>query len=781
MTISERVKVMPLAVVALAAASGIYIAEHLPAGSSLALIAVAVAVTALAWSRRDSVSVLLAVGISFAAFHAVTMQDAVHHDVRRLLLSRPSHTSNVIAIGRVEKALRRDLPGAQPGAAWFHATELKFPVLGKTVRGLVMIKLLPGRTSAPTPGTYVVEGRLRLPLPAENPGQFDAEDYELHRGLASELVATKLTCQREDIWNFTNWLDNAAEASRQWIKTTLSGAMEDAPDERTVTLAMVIGGAEANASAEDLEKPFRETGTIHVFAVAGLHVGIVAYILWMLLRPLGLSRSALLLVLIPALFGYAFLTGLRPSSVRAAVMASVFFSGALFNRRSSVLNSLGGAALIMLVFDTNELFSIGFQMSFSVIAAIGVCEPLLRRPFRRVTEPDPFMPPSLLNPAQRQWLIFKRWVVGLFTVSSAATIGSMPCLVGAFGLVTPVSILANIVLVPITFLVLFTASLRLGFALLHLGYLQLLLGHSNWLFARLALVGAKFFALLPGSAFYTKPPTFHPMPPAQITVLRMSGGGAAQHVHTADADWLLDCGAARDFKFSLRPYLQRQGVNHLSGLILSHGDSAHIGATGSLLAEFPVAQVHESVLDPWPWSSKSSASRRLHASGIKPTSLTAGDSVQFSDSLQADVLHPSPDLSPRVADDRSLILLIHHGPFRILWCNDAGFITEKTLLEKLKPEQLRADIIIRNQHPKDFSMLPEFIDAVHPRCIISSNSDFPAGEQIPEALRNACAERKIRLFDQAKTDAVILELWQDRIEVRPFRSSVAKLILTPRP
>jgi beta-lactamase superfamily II metal-dependent hydrolase len=122
---------------------------------------------------------------------------------------------------------------------------------------------------------------------------------------------------------------------------------------------------------------------------------------------------------------------------------------------------------------------------------------------------------------------------------------------------------------------------------------------------------------------------------------------------------------------------------------------------------------------------------------------------------------------------------IDQGAFRILWCNDAGFITEKTLLERYSPEELRSDVIIRNQNAGDFSMLAEFLNAVQPRCIISSNSTLPVEEKMPASLRKACSMRNIRLFDQAQTGAVIMDFWPQRLDIKPFRSGVATLTLTP--
>ena len=112
---------------------------------------------------------------------------------------------------------------------------------------------------------------------------------------------------------------------------------------------------------------------------------------------LGLSRSSVVLLLIPSLFFYAFVTGWRPSAVRAATMASIFLAGFVFDRESRLLNSLGAAALAILAFHTNQLFLPGFQLSFLVLLSIVLLTKPIQRPFLGWLFPDPFMPVVLLD------------------------------------------------------------------------------------------------------------------------------------------------------------------------------------------------------------------------------------------------------------------------------------------------------------------------------------------------------------------------------------------------
>ena len=120
----------------------------------------------------------------------------------------------------------------------------------------------------------------------------------------------------------------------------------------------------------DIEQPFQQTGTLHLFAVAGLHVGIIAQLLWIVASLLRFPRTVAAAVIIPCLFFYSAITGFHVSSLRAATMAAFLLGGIFFDRPVLALNSLAGAALVILGVDSNQLFTSGFQLSFAVVGAI---------------------------------------------------------------------------------------------------------------------------------------------------------------------------------------------------------------------------------------------------------------------------------------------------------------------------------------------------------------------------------------------------------------------------
>ncbi len=784
---SVSVAARPLAWLALAAMVGITVA-HLCATALSPWIWCGAGTVAVVATLRfgKSALLLIATALVFGLWHVADLQKTLQHPLYHVLESRQTPL-DIIADGRIEKPLRRDLPGTEPGQALFIAETVQAPVLGKEWRGptefrvkLAEKKHPSDKDQNPAPGRYHFEGRAMLAPPADNPGQFDERDFDLRHGLIGELHPLKMEALSLDRWNLWAALDRGAEACRDWVKETLATGIDN-DEARTIVLATVLGGAEAGA--RDLEQPFRATGTLHIFAVAGLHVGIVGLILKILLTPLRLSRRVLTAALIVAVFTYSFITGLRPSTVRAAVMLSVFLSSEFWDRRPDMLNSMGAAALILLVADTNQLLSVGFQLSFGVITSIALLHHRFMNLFGRWTRADSFLPQPLLNWAQRALQWSRRKVAAAICISAASWIGSLPFTVGHFHLATPVALVANLVLVPVAFLVLFASVLSLVLTLIHVPWVTVLLGNANFAFGRFAIMAAHFFAAIPGGNFYLSDPSFSLRPPVEITVLRLRSGGGAQEMRVKHDHWLLDAGGEKDYDYLLRPFLNDAGVNRLEGLVLSHGSFEHAGGALHLFGDYHPQRYYLSVAEDFQRASRSSTLGKLRALGVTFSPLQQGDQLDLGpggvDSVKVSVLFPPANFRAGRTADRALIARLDNGPFRILWCGDAGFSTEKALLAS-QPDALRCDVIIRNQRAGDFSLLPEFLDVARPRAVISSNNRVPDAQQMPERIRVDCQKRGILLVDQADTGAVQLRIWPNRLEIHPFSGGDSTTLLPQR-
>jgi ComEC/Rec2-related protein len=598
--------------------------------------------------------------------------------------------------------------------------------------------------------------------PARNPGEFDMRSYLARRDVRRMLFVRYPENGTLIRHGGGNPIMRAAQKSRTWMQNTLCQGLEGAPEVQNFLSGIVLGLR--HQTPEDIEEPFQQTGTLHLFAVAGLHVGIVAALLWMLATVARLSRKSAAALIIPLLLFYAAVTGLHISSVRAAVMSSILLGGFFFDRKAFVLNSLAAAAFFLLCWDTNELFSTGFQLSFAVVGAIILLADPLSAFLQHWSAPDPFLPRSLVRGPRRWMHAGFDWLCGGSSVSLAAWAGSLPLILWYFHLVTPISLFANLVVVPIAFFVIAIALLSLVSAPL-LPWLTVIFNNANWALATLVIGVVHLFAQIPGGHFYVEQPHWPEKLVAKITVLDL-GTGAAVHLQTEGVNWLFDCGNDRSYERVVRDYLHWAGVNRLSGLLLTHGDALHLGGTAQLLDDFPRVRVLDN-----PTPDRSTIHRRLQRlfqeRGIKAAALAAGDSFRLSREVTAHVLFPPRSFSSPVADDQAYVIRMLVGPTAsILFMSDAGIKTEQALLAR--HSDLRSDIVIKGQHHSGESGSEAFLDAAQPRLIIATSRDFPDHERISDTWAEELQKRGIKLFRQDETGAVTLRFHHNSWEAQSY-------------
>jgi ComEC/Rec2-related protein len=604
-----------------------------------------------------------------------------------------------------------------------------------------------------------------------NPGEFDMRSYLARRDVRRILFVRYPEDGALIRHGGGNPILRAAQKSRAWMQNALCRGLEGSADVQNFLSGIVLGLR--HQTPEDIEEPFQQTGTLHLFAVAGLHVGIVAALLWMLAMVARLSRKWATALIIPTLFFYAAVTGLHVSSVRAAVMTSILLGGFFFERKVFVLNSLAAAAFFLLCWDTNELFSAGFQLSFSVVGAIILFADPLFGVLRRWGAPDPFLPPPLLRGLRHLMHVAFEWLCRGASVSLAAWIGSLPFVLWYFHIVTPISLLANLVVVPIAFFILAIALLSLLLRPLLL-WLAVIFNNANWFLAQLVLGIVHLFAQVPAGHFYVERPHWPQNDIAKITVLDL-GAGADVHLRMRGADWLFDCGSDRTYKRVVREYLHAAGVNRLDGLLLTHGDSLHIGGAAELLHDFPGVRLIDN-----PAPDRSAVHQRLQRlfqqREIKPDNLAAGDSFRLSREVTAHVLFPPRVFPASMADDQAYVIQLFIAPSTsILFMSDSGLETERALLAY--GLDLHSDIVVKGQHHSGQSGTDAFLDTVRPRLIIASSRDFPDYERISDKWAERLRARGIKLFRQDETGAVTLHFnrndWEARSYVtgETFRSS----------
>lgn len=594
-----------------------------------------------------------------------------------------------------------------------------------------------------------------------NPGEFDMREYLARRDIRRVLIARYSENGRILSRGGGNDLLRAAQTSRRWMQTTLADGLEDSPEVEGLISAMVLGLREE--TGDEIEEQFQQTGTIHLFSVSGLHVGIVAYLLWTVATVFRMPRKWAVAFIIPALFFYATITGLNAPSVRSAAMAAIMLGGVFAGRRVFAGNSVAAAAAIILAFDTNQLFSLGFELSFAVVAAIVLLADPLFNFLEKLVAPDPFLPRSLLGRLQRFSLGAWRSVARGTSVSLSAWAGSLLLILPYFYLITPVSLFANLVVVPIAFFVLAVGLMSLVVAPAA-AWLSVIFNNANWSLGSLILCAVGLFARAPAGHFYVEWPHWPSGANVEVTALDLQAG-AAVHVRTRAGDWLFDCGPERDFNRLVCSYLRSRGINHLDGLVLTHGDSAHIGAAAAVSRAF-----HPQIIDTAA-PDRSSVHRRLisefEQQHVKRGLVAAGAEWNLSRDVVARVLFPPPDFSPSVTDDHAMVVqLTIADQWRILLMSDSGEPTERYLLDNCA--DLRSDIIIKGQHHSAASASPEFLDRVQPQAIVTSSSDFSQNERVRDDWAEMIASCGIKLFRQDETGAVQMRFFRRRWEAKAY-------------
>ncbi|HWB61429.1 MAG TPA: ComEC/Rec2 family competence protein, partial [Chthoniobacteraceae bacterium] len=512
-----------------------------------------------------------------------------------------------------------------------------------------------------------------IPAP-RNPGQFDYAAYMHRLGIYSEISMLDAASGEVLDGGHGNPLVALALNTRHWVQQKLQVDLEDSPNVSGLVQSLTLGLK--NETPEETRELFQRTGTLHLFVVNGLHIGMFTTIMFLLVRLFGAGRVLSVLIVAPLVCFYALLTGSSTGSVRATVMTLIILGGMLADGKPAMMNNLAAAGLAILAWNTNELLMPGFQFSFGVVFTIILLAGPLQNYFAKFGKPDEFLPRALWNRRQRA-LNYCSWnVAAMLGVSISATLGSLPFAASYFDLLTPSALAANLVVVPMAFLIL-TQSILSAVGGIFSTSLSAVFNNVNWVIANMVLATVRFFSQFPGGHFYVEMPPFQSKPACEITVLDLGDGGAV-HVRSQARDWLLDCGNTGPYESTVRNYLHSRGVNRLDCFVVTHGNSKFIGGAKSVEEDFTPVVSADSPLD-----DRSPVRRAYHdwlsANALTRANWKRGDALDVSVVAKIRVLYPPPDSAARLADDKTLVMRLECGGCRVLFMSGAGAFTEQWL------------------------------------------------------------------------------------------------------
>lgn len=607
--------------------------------------------------------------------------------------------------------------------------------------------------------------RLKRPRGLVNPGGMDFERWLFMSGISATGYVLPTAGNRLTGGHGAGGLDALRHRLSTAIGEHLAGQSGAA-----IIAALAVGDRSRMSNAQ--WRTLRATGTSHLMAISGLHIGLVAglvYFLVVRLWPLtgtpvlwlAAPRAGAVMALLAG-FVYAGLAGFALPTQRALVMLSVIMAGVVLRQRVAPSTSFCLALAAVLLLDPFAVLSMGFWLSFGAVAAIllGMSARLRGLPivrWQRIWWPIwwrwgrvQWLVAVALLPATMTWFFEYPVIAPLANLLAVPWAGLVlvPTVLAASALLLPFPALGGALLEPARWAVdvlwqfleklaglewLLRADGAPGIPAVLAGCVG-----AAWLIAPRAFPGRSLGLvwLLPLLWF----PAARPQQGDYWLTLLDVGQGLAAVIRTRSHAVVYDAGprygagfdAGRDV---IAPFLRRQGVRRLDVLVVSHADIDHAGGAGALVQALPTASVVTNVSATW--------------APTRPC--RAGEGWRW-DGVEFRLLHPGGERHGS-RNDGSCVLKVSGPGGRVLLPGDLETAGEAALLARAA-QALRAEVLVVPHHGGRSSSGGAFLDAVRPRLAL-----LPTGYRnrygFPHAqVLQRLAERGVQVFDTSRHGAV---------------------------
>lgn len=624
----------------------------------------------------------------------------------------------------------------------------------------------------------------RVP-PAQNPGEFDAALYQRVGRQLVRLNAPSPDCiERLQVGSYFDWR-RRIEALRQDANEVLWRNIS--PEHAGLAAGLLVGSREQ--IDEETTQGFFLTGTIHLLAISGVHVGILVYGFWFVMRTGLMSRRGAILSAIAFVLLYTLLTNAEPPVVRSAILIIFVCVGRWIGRPFSAINALAAGGLVVLAMNPAQLFQVGAQLSFLAVATLIYCGPWLVPKLpgdpldRFLYEHRPF------------WWRWGRWLGSfawrLWLTSVCVWLVALPLTLYHFHVVSPSALWLNpLVWLPVSL------ALYFGFATLTLGWLVPLLG--PW------LGGACDFCLglidwcvalgerSPGSHYWLPGPalwwvvvcylglglyvglgryrprwywgvsllmvwiaigyvaaerspwkTLVRSEPKIVATFVAVGHGTSVLLEMPDGRTLLydaghmgSPGGAAD---AISAVLWSRGLDRLDAVMISHADADHYNALPELLERFGVGVVYVS---PMMFAGDLSQSMQALQDAIAEHEVPlvvvhAGQRLTLGNEVVGELLHPPKKGFFGSDNASSLVLSLNLGERRLLLPGD---LESPGMDDLLAEEPLPCDVVMTPHHGSARSNPLGFAEWSTPPWVLISGSRARDATEVVDAYRSFGAE-----------------------------------------
>jgi competence protein ComEC len=348
-----------------------------------------------------------------------------------------------------------------------------------------------GEESPPRSSRVEVVGVLET-LPRD-PAAGGFDGYLADQGVNFKLTRARLAGPAGGIGAYARF----REAALRRFNEILGHGIEPHARHGGVLRAMLLG--QQQELSEEQNAFFRESGTMHLFSISGLHIAVIAAAIQGVLMLMRLPQLARLVAGTFLLWLYVDITGCAPSAVRAFLMVVFVHAAHALRLPGGPVPALAASAVCVLAVRPMQLFSASFQLSYGIVAALL----LLGLPLAdRWTEKAALF--AWLPKVSWRWYHHAtdwcwRGLLGAVAIGAATTLFGLISGVAMFQLLTPVSLLANLVLIPVGSLVIVSGFLALLCGLVGLGGLAIVFNHASVLVLAGIEEAVRFFTRLPGA------------------------------------------------------------------------------------------------------------------------------------------------------------------------------------------------------------------------------------------------------------------------------------------
>lgn len=605
--------------------------------------------------------------------------------------------------------------------------------------------------------------RLSRFTPPANPGQFDLQQHMNSRGV---FVAAAVPIREgiKVIDRNGSWLFRL----RSWLYRYSTDALLDEtatdPDVRSLVSALLLG--QRGSLDPTLVAAFQKTNLAHFISLSGMHVGILAGSLWILLRTAQIPKRPRAILCIILILTYALIVPPRAPTMRAVFLSCFFFASALLHRRINPLNTLALSAMVLLLARPYELFTAGWQLSFLSVFGILV----FYQPVRHHLLDKVFYPVVLRF--KQQFVLLQHVFYGileLLAVGISTWIVIAPVLLYYFGQVNPLSPLWTVLLFPAVLLILYAGFLKIALATplpTAAAVLGVLINLAAQLMEKMVLLLAKVDllqiashrpgpALIAGlyvllAAAYFVPYRYRRMRKVlllllvgvflfpgfsrmaglrrtgtlEITCLSVGHGQAIVLSAPGGRDLLFDAGSITHQRIAgkiILPYLQHRRIFELDRIYVSHGDLDHLNALPEIAA---MVKTHEIVGNAVLLEQAQQPSLEQQFSGqLAQLGLTLKAIPTHSrERVRIESLWPPEQTAVEnlSENDRSQVFLITYADRRVLLCGDIERPAQQAFLEQYP--SLTVDVLVLPHHGSTTNLDTQFAERLDPQILIASGA-----------------------------------------------------------